>query len=148
MKKPRLFFVSASLVVAFALMSLACGSVRQAAQRQKNANDLKQIALAYFNYCDANKKGPAKAEDLLLYVENDTLLVQKMKSDYTFIWGVNVNDMRQFAENGTSQTVLGYETTVPTSGGQVVMCDGMVKIMTAAEFKAAPQAKPSGGTGK
>ena len=148
MKKPRLFFVPVALVVAFSLLSLACGSVRQAAQRQQNANDLKQIALAYMNYCDANMKGPAKADDLLPYLENNTLLLQKAKSDYTFIWGVNLNDLKQFEKNGRSATVLGYETAVPTAGGTVVMGDGATRIMTAAEFKAAPQAKPSSGTGK
>jgi hypothetical protein len=145
MKTPRLLSIPVVLLIGFALLSTACSGVRQAAQRQQRSNDLKQIALAYTNYCDANQKGPANANDLLTYVENDALLVQKMQSDYTFIWGVNLRDMRLFAENGTSNTVLGYETTVPTSGGLVVMCDGFVTTMTASEFNAAPKAKSGDG---
>ncbi len=146
MKHPRLFVVSVALTAVFAVLSLACGSVRQAAERQKKSNDLKQIALAYINFCEANSKGPgpAKPEDLAPYVENDPVLLQKMKSDYTIIWGANLSDIKQF-DSGLSNTVLGYETTVPTSGGLVVMCDGFVKNMTASEFNAAPKAKPSSG---
>jgi hypothetical protein len=148
MKQSRWCFVSIALVVAFALLSVACGNIRQAAQRSQNRNDLMQIALAYTNYCDTYQKGPAKAEDLLPYIENNNLLLQKMKSDYTIIWGVNLNDLKQFADKGTFETVLGYESAAPTAGGLVVMCSGEVKNMTAAEFNAAPKAKSGGDKGK
>jgi prepilin-type processing-associated H-X9-DG protein len=145
MKNTRRWLCGAALV-AFALLSTACGSVQQAAQRQQRKNDLLQIGLAYHSYLDANIKGPAKAEDLLPYIENNAVLLQKMKSDYTIIWGVDLKNPTLLTQ-GTKNTVLGYESSAPTSGGQVLMCDGSVEQMTAAEFKAAPQAK-SGGTGK
>jgi hypothetical protein len=47
---------------------------------------------------------------------------------------------------GPSGTVLGYEPKTPAEGGQVLMADGNVKDMTAAEFQAAtkpPNAKLS-----
>jgi hypothetical protein len=144
MKYPRLFVLSVTFVTAFALLSIACGSVRQAAERQKKQNDLMQIALAYINYCEAKGKGPANADDLLPYIENDPVLLQKMKNDYTIIWGVELNKPAQF-ENGMSFTILAYENAAPTSGGVVVMCDAAPKIMTASEFNAAPKAKPGGG---
>jgi hypothetical protein len=129
----------------FALLSLSCGAVRQAAHNQKKINDLKQMGLAYINYCVSMNKGPANADDLLPYLENDTLFVQRVKSEFTIIWGVNLQDTKSFEPQGLNSTVLGYETTVPTSGGPVLMASGEVRQMTAAEFKAAPQAKASTG---
>lgn len=147
MKRSRWFYGSVAILVPFALLAIACGGVRQAAERQKKQNDLKQIALGYLNYCDANRKGPANANDLAPYVEHDPVLLQKMTGEYTVIWGVNLNEPAQF-ENGLSGTILAYETTAPTSGGVVVMCDGATRMMSASEFNAAPKAKPGSGKGK
>jgi hypothetical protein len=37
--------------------------------------------------------------------------------------------------------VVAYEKKVPTEGGHVLLQDGTVKQMTAAEFQSAPKAK-------
>jgi hypothetical protein len=135
--------VAVLLLTWFAVLSMACGSVRQAAERATRSNDLKQIALSYMNYCDTNKpKGPANVDDLLKIDPQLAPVAQKVKSgDYTVIWNVNLSDPKTFEPNGLSNTVLAYETAAPSAGGQVVMCDGFVKTMTAAEFNAAPKAK-------
>jgi hypothetical protein len=54
---------------------------------------------------------------------------------YTVLWGANPDLMRDPAD-----TVLAYETAAPASGGWVVMADGSVKQLSAAEFQAARKA--------
>jgi prepilin-type processing-associated H-X9-DG protein len=43
---------------------------------------------------------------------------------------------------GTSNTILAHEANAQTNGGIVLMADGSVRQMTAAEFQAAPKAQP------
>lgn len=103
-------------------------------------NDLKQIGLAFHNHCDATNKGPAKAEDLAPYFENDKKLLALLKDgDVVFIYGVSVRDMAK--TTGTSNTVLAYEKNAGSQGGLVLMGDGSVKKLTAEEFKNAKLAK-------
>jgi hypothetical protein len=51
-------------------------------------------------------------------------------------WGV---DLTKTPDAGN--TVLAYEKNVPTKGGSVLMADGTVKTMTAAEFQATARPK-------
>jgi hypothetical protein len=152
MTSPRLWPISALLLVTCALLSIACGAaakVREAADRATRSNDLKQIALAYMSFCTKNSKGPANADELSKDQPEATVALQRVKSgEFTILWGVNLDNQRLFDVNGRSITVLGYESTVPASGGLVLMCDGAVQGMTAAEFKAKPQAKSGGGNVK
>ena len=53
--------------------------------------------------------------------------------DLIYLWGAG------FAAGGNQ--VVAYEKKVPTDGGFVLLQDGSVKEMTAAEFQAAPKAK-------
>ena len=114
MKKTRLWPIPVGLLVVFALLCTACGSIRQAAQQQQLSNDLKQLGIAYQNYCASNPtKGPTKAEDLLPYVENNMALVQKTNGEFTFIWGVNLNDNKQFEKAGKARNRSGLRGGAP-----------------------------------
>jgi hypothetical protein len=105
----------------------------------KKANDLKQIGLAYHSFVGTNKRPPASVEELEAYYEKDARITAAIKDGtYVVYWNV------KFAEltNGTSNTVLGYEKDAPTKGGAVLIADGRVSTMTAAEF--GKLAKPPG----
>ena len=105
--------------------------------RTRIQNDLKQIGLAYHNFFDTNRKGPAKAEDLGPFLENDARLLGLLKTEtIVFYWNVGLLQMPQ----GTSNTVLAYDWEAPTKGGMALMGDGSVKRMTPQEFQAAPKA--------
>jgi hypothetical protein len=108
---------------------------------QKKVNDLKMIGVAYHNFCDTFKRGPADEKELAPYYENDARLSEALRSGrYVFLWGVSVEDIQ--ADAGTTATVLAYEADAPAKGGHVLMADASVRSMTPQEFQAAPKAKP------
>jgi hypothetical protein len=123
-----------------ALLVLACGFAEaQIGADKAVASELRQLGLAYHNYCDSNGgKAPTKPEDLGPYLDNNKKLVDTMTTGkYVFLFGVRILDMKA----GTSNTVLAYEKDVAAKGGQVLMGDGSVKKMTTEEFKKATLAK-------
>jgi hypothetical protein len=126
------------LVGAVVALLVGCG-LRNAAQKQKRSNDLKQIGLAYHNYFDAFGQAPTKVDDLKNYMEGGNDAYKALANgDYVVLWGVRITDMTA----GASNTVLGYEKDVPTKGGLVLMGDAFVREMSADEFKNAPKATP------
>ena len=141
--KKMLRCVAAVLVVASLLPSLACmGRIQQAAQKAQESNDLKQLGMSYHSYIDTNSKPPATLDELAAFEDKSfgpSPATSGLRSGkYIVYLGVEVTKLPA----GASNTVLGYESSVPTAGGPVVMADGMVKNMTAAEFTAAT--KPAG----
>ena len=127
-----------------ALLASGCGRVRQAADRAKKSNDLKQLGLMYHSYIDANRKGPASADELMTMASDPgaKAVVQMVKDGkYVLLWGTTILEMQQ-NPGGASGTILGYEAGAPTAGGLVLMGDASVRTMSAAEFAAAPKAKP------
>jgi hypothetical protein len=102
-----------------------------------NANDLRQIGLAYHQYFDDHNRGPAKADDLAPYVDNSKRLLGLLKKEeIIFFYKVSLTQMPA----GTSNTVLAYEKDVPEKGGWVLMADGSTKKMKPEEFKKAAKA--------
>jgi hypothetical protein len=139
-----------SVVCGVAVLSciLACGGVRQAAAKAKRANDMAQVGMAYHSFWASNPKGPADANEFATFVQKMDpsmagLAGQIRSNQIVLYYGVK---MPGDFPKGANNTVLGYESKVPSSGGWVIMGDGSVKEMTAAEFGNAP--KPSKGGDK
>jgi len=130
---------------------LACAGplqkVRQAAQRAKQQNDLKQIGIEYLNYGATNGKSPATLDEFLTFFDKslgpNPISADLRSGKYIIYLDVKLKNLPK----GTQNTVLGYESTVPTAGGPVLMADGSAQAMTAEEFNAAAKppapAKPS-----
>ncbi len=139
----RVFTTLATVLTAVLLLS--CGvnnAIKQAAERTRRSNDLKQIGLAFLNYNDMNDKGPAKVEDLIPLLVGATGPIQDLQNGtIVFIYGVSVKDMTKQA--GSFNTVLAYESKVPVEGGLVLMGDCSVRTVTAVEFKGMNLATPA-----
>jgi hypothetical protein len=127
---------------------LACGvtsKVREASERMKTANDLKQIGLTYLSFVDDKKKPPANLEELIAWAKEPNHQPEAIPvlqqagpgGKYVVLW--NVNPIKQPA--GSSNTVLGHESKVPGATGMVLMADGSVQHLSPAEFAA--KAKPT-----
>jgi hypothetical protein len=131
-----------SVVVALGVCLVQTNGARAVAADDKpTVNEMKQIGLAYHNHFDANRKGPAKAEDLAPYFDktNRDKMVGFLKSgQVVFIFNVGLLDMT----DGTSNTVIAYVKEAPKEGGFVLYGDGSVKTLKADEFKKAILAKP------
>lgn len=99
---------------------------------KEGLSSLQQLLKAYG---DEKKAAPAKIADLEkvepVYPGAYIALVQ---GNIVYSWG------KSFSPSG-SDTVLAYEKKVPESGGHVLMQDGTVKEMSAAEFNSAKKAK-------
>jgi hypothetical protein len=107
------------------------------------SNLLKKIGLAYHSCLDATGKPAAKWQDLKPYYEDDAQVTKALQEGSLVVY-TNF-DFRKDAR-GTSNVVLGYQREVPTRGGQVLMADGSVRQMSAADFAKAPQGgSPPGG---
>lgn len=131
----------ASLVLGLAALLLTAGA-RNARSEEGNKNELRAIGLAYHNYYDKHKRGPAKGDDLAPHIvgfeETGKRALDLLKSgDILFVYNVGLNQMPA----GSSKTVLAYENGSDRSGGLVLLGDGNVKKMTVAEFKGATIAK-------
>jgi hypothetical protein len=144
MKATGLRPIYLAMLMAFALMSVACGALRQAAQRNMETEEqiqLTNIGIMYQRYANAMTVGPAKVEDLdqFAFSKEEKDALQGVRSGkYKLIWKVRFLDMVE----GTSNTILGYEPAAETSKGLVLFGDGRVEQLTAAKFKSTPLAKP------
>jgi hypothetical protein len=145
----RLCGVLAGLLVLSCI--LACGitgRIRGAAEKQKRANDLKQLALSYHSFHDTHMRGPKDTKEWAEFTRDpdEQALIQQTGPGgrFVFFWNVKIAELSTKGP-GSSQTVLGYESQVPTSEGFVVMGDGAVQQMSAAQFGQAAKANAFSG---
>lgn len=103
-------------------------------------NDLKQIGFAYHAYLETFRKGPGRAEDLFPFLEGPmTSPSQALSSGrFVFFYNVRITDMLE----GSSNTILAYESNAPTGGGLVLHGDGTTANISADEFMTRPKAAP------
>jgi hypothetical protein len=120
--------------VLFICLFPGCGQRRPPEPVRTAEDGLKELADMY-RYLDYSKLPPPKKLDDL----NDSFdaipnAYHRIKSDeIVVVWGVG------FSKD--SEQVLAYDKKAPTDSGPVLLRNGTVKTMTAAEFKAAPKAK-------
>ena len=97
-----------------------------------------QEMVGVYKYIEYSKLPlPRKPDDFNDFVDSMPAALQRVKDgEYVVAWGVG-----RSAAAGAGGQVLVYEKKAPTEGGAVLLRDGTVKQMTAAEFGAAPKAK-------
>ncbi len=96
--------------------------------------ELGQIHEIYKLFIKSNQRPPKDFADLnqKAYSEVNPMAFNGIKDGkYVVVWGVSDN---------SSGTVLAYEKDAPEKGGNVLMADGTIKTMSAAEFQAAYKA--------
>jgi hypothetical protein len=125
---------------------LACGisgQVQQAAAKAKLSADLMQVGIAYHQFNSTNNRGPKDVNELANMPGLDPSAKAAINmagpgGSFVVHWGLKIST--DFPD-GTSNTVLGYESKVPSTGGMVLMGDGGVRHMTPTEFSAAKKPK-------
>jgi hypothetical protein len=115
------------------------GGIPRKIDETKVKNDLRQLAIAYRLFFDANNRGPASADELAPEFQNEPKLKEALKTgQYILFWKVNLNAVPE----GSSRTILGYEGTPDADGNRcVVMVDATTQKITEKEFEAAPKAQ-------
>ncbi|MCI0642560.1 MAG: hypothetical protein L0Y72_22365 [Gemmataceae bacterium] len=127
------------LLVAAALPPMAgCGGAQNPpiAAAQTMEEKLARVGALYHHYLADKEQPPASAEDLRAVQAHAADLTPVDAGDIVVVWGVKIRDDPQ-----AGRLVLGYEKDAPKEGGFVLLVDGQVKKMSAAEFAAAPKAK-------
>jgi hypothetical protein len=120
----------------FLLLLLAAGcSENHRPAPSSNADGLKELVDVYKYLEYSSTPPPQRVDELNSYVDSlPNALPRIQNGEYLLVWGVGLA-----AAPPQSGGVLAYEKKAPTEGGAVLLRDGTVKEMTAAEFAAASQ---------
>ena len=100
-------------------------------------DDLREVASMLALFSGEHRRGYAKPTDLAGYEAGHPLGYLAVVSGALVI--VPGATMPGEGEKGGTTAVVAYEKDVPTQGGLVLLHNGTVKKMTAAEFTAAPK---------
>ena len=126
----------APLLVA-ALLPLGCSSTPNGNSGNPQSELMGDVTGLLRDYtAEHNNKPPAKPADLAKYESLYSRGFQAVKAGtVVVVWGVPM----PLTGGGTG--VIAYEKKAETEGGTVLLENGEIKQMTAAEFQAAPKAK-------
>lgn len=114
------------------------GRVREAADRTKRMNDLREVAMAAHSFHDAHKRMPGNLEDLRPYLFGGAAASRVAGGEIEVVWNA-----LPFKDQplGTSTVVYAWETKPLSSGDRLVaFMDGSTRMMTESEFQAAAKA--------
>lgn len=113
------------------------GAMVPAVKRAGTKVDLSQLGQLYMIKLTDGDRPPMKLEDWPELKKDYPQGYQALADGtYIFLWNAGPTSMPA----GTSNTIVAYEKSVPENKGEVLMGDGSVQTMTAAEFKKAPKA--------
>jgi hypothetical protein len=117
---------------------LAVPKIREAAERTNRLNDLKQVSLQAQNFYDANKRMPANAEDLRMYLENGPVFTRLKAGEIEVVWKAEGPTNQP---KGSSAVLYAWYARPEANGTRLaVFMDGTAKILTEAEFQNTPKA--------
>lgn len=124
------------LLLMVSLLS-ACGGQPTAPAVVSNLEGLKEIPEVYKYLAYQKQPPPARLDDLNPFIDTLPNAFSRLQTgEYILVWGVGLSQTPEAAK-----TVLAYEKKVPSEGGAVLLANGTVREMTAAEFQEAPKAK-------
>jgi hypothetical protein len=131
------FLLALALIAApFALPGCG-GGARTTVGTVDPDHDIKDIFRTYLTYYRMNnQKVPAKAADFSgksLETEHSTAIALVKSGKFVVVWGTPMTSK----DGGDPGTVLVYEKDALTNGGKVMMADGNLKTMSAADLSAA-----------
>jgi hypothetical protein len=127
-----------ALVVLGSIVLSGCSSKPSEQQTTGAApNQLQEVGNMLRDFCATTNRGPANVGELASLETGYHFGYAALKAgDIEVIWGA----MMAGEGGGGSDSIIAYETKVPSEGGYVLLENGTVKKMTAAEFQAAPKA--------
>jgi hypothetical protein len=120
-----------------AIFFSACAGTAQPPPPPSAEEGLREI-VGIYRYIEYSKLPlPRKPDDFNDYVDSMPTALERIKQgDYVVAWGVG-----RSSAPGMGNQILAYEKKVPAEGGAVLLRDGTVRQLTAAEFAEAPKAK-------
>jgi hypothetical protein len=125
------------LVMALAMLAFiptGCGKVKNAQDRVKLTNDMKQLGISYLNFQDAESHPPKSFDEL-----NKKQPIPASIANVTVIWGAGMGSM---CKDGAASEVVIAHTNAPGGSVLVLMGDGTVQNISKQEFDSARIAKP------
>jgi len=118
------------------IMLSGCGAVtqaRKAADRQQQANNLKQVGMAYHRFHDKHRRGPDNWEELQSEAMGSPAIQVIRNAGYEVFFGIAFKDINI----GTSNCIMAHKPADVATGGDVLTMDGAVMPMSADELKKA-----------
>jgi hypothetical protein len=128
---PRLLVTAIAM---FALAPTGCGKVKDAQDRVKLTNDMKQLGISYLNFQDAEGHPPKSFDEL-----NKKEPLPTAIANATVIWGAGMAGM---CKDGAASEVVIAHTNAPGGSVLVLRADGTVQNISKQEFDTARIAKP------
>jgi hypothetical protein len=123
--------------VLLALLCASCERTPQPPQPPSAEEGLKELVGVY-RYIEYSKLPlPRKPDDFNDHVDSMPNALERIKQgEYVVAWGVG-----RSTASGAARQILVYEKKSPGDGGAVLLRDGTIMQVTAAEFAAAPKAR-------
>jgi len=130
---PRTKVFTLLLLAAMSALAAGCGKGGADSGAKLERDALQDIYDCYTEYVKNNQRPPKQLADLKKSEVMHPLGVRVLtEGTYVAVWGVTGKD---------AGTVLAYAKEAPAQGGAVLMADGSIKVMSAAEFQAATKGK-------